>query len=876
MSLHFVHPLLLTALVPLALAAALIHVRFGPASARRGRLWAALEWGALTLLVLALAQPQWGASVLPRTVLVVDRSASVDANMRATEDAWVRAVKRTHCPEPCRVVQFAAGPQPLPATPAALAAHPPGRAVAAGTDIETAIDTALGLLPHGGRAVVLSDGWQTGGNSLAAAARARAAHVELDYVRLSDPALHDAAITAIHAPAAVHGGDPLPLQITVRSTVAAPATLYVERDGVTIGSQVVNLRAGDNPYLLSYTAPAPGWHSVTARIALASDDVPANDVLATTVDVVPVPRVLEVAPTTAAGAPALAEILRRDGLAVTTVTPAGLPAGDDALGRVDAVVLDDVPAGALHRAQVTALSRAVATGGLGVLVLGGPHSFSLGGYANTGLDDLLPVASLVPGNLRRGNVAIQLVLDHSGSMIDRLGGIPKIQAVHIAGTDVARLIAAHHDDLGIVDFDIAPHVLVPMHSVGSATAERNAIAKVDSLQASGGTNIYAGLSAGLRQIEQSKARDRHMILMTDGISEPENYAPLLARLARDHIQVATVALGNDADTTLLRHIANATGGHFYYVTNAHSLPAVFYRETQFAAAPVKVTGHVTVTLGADSPVVRSLAGAGTPLPALSGNVITKLKPGAQADLLAAGPSSNESPALAQWQEGAGRVVAFTPGVGAPFATSWGREVQLWNDVVRWVERGVSPPLLTPTTVAGAPPSLETDLAQAGAGAFGVSAITGALQPTTGRTYPVKLARVGPSVYRAALPGVPPGVYHFDLAADGIAGLTATGLVAVPYSLEYLPRPAADTPLAPLAGLTGGRELSPAEPGWLVSTGRSSLWWVLVIVALVLFIAGALGRQFDRPSDDGYGATSPASRADVESRSSTGTSVGASR
>jgi Ca-activated chloride channel homolog len=871
-SLDFVHPWLLAAAVPLTLAAVAIHVRLAPASPPWGRLWAVLEWGALGLLVLALAQPQWGAHSRPETVLVIDRSASIDAKMRATEDAWVRAVKHTGCPNPCRVVQFAAVAQPLPASPAALAAHAPPPVVAGATDIETGVDTALGLLPHGGRGVILSDGWQTAGDPLAAAARARAAHIELDYVRVSDPSRRDAAITSVHAPSAVHAGDPLPLQITVRSTVNAPATLSVVRDGLTIGSQTVRLRTGENPFLLSYTAPGPGWHSFDARIALSSDAVPMDDALATTVDVVRAPRVLEVAPAAAASGSTVASILRRDGVVVTSVTPADLPATAALLARQDVVVLDDVPAAALDHAQVGALTHAVATGGLGLVVLGGPHSFSLGGYAHTGLEGLLPVSSLVPGNLQRGNVAIELVLDHSGSMIDLLGGVPKIQAVHIGAAAVARYIAAHHDDLGIVDFDIAPHVLVPMQRLTTGATGRKAIAQVDGLQANGGTNIYAGLSAGLQQLRRSNAPDKHMVLMTDGISEAENYAPLLATLSRDHVQVATVALGSDADQTLLRRLANATGGHFYYVTNAHSLPAVFYRETQFAVQPVRVSGDVGVTPGADSPVIRSLIGHR--LPALSGNVITTLKPGAQADLLAAGPSSQRNPALAQWQDGAGRVVAFTPGVGARFAASWSREGQLWNDAVRWVERGVPLPPLTPTAIPGAPPSLEIDLAPAGARAFRVSAITGELRPAAGAVYPVAFMRVGPSLYQAALPGVPPGVYGFGLVAQGVHGLGARGLIAVPYSLEYLPRPADDTPLGPLAALTGGHTLNPAQPGWLSSTRRTSLWWALALAALTLFLLSAFGRQLDRRSQDGRQATNPASPADGESAPRTGASVSA--
>ena len=101
---------------------------------------------------------------------------------------------------------------------------------------------------------------------------------------------------------------------------------------------------------------------------------------------------------------------------------------------------------------------------------------------------------------------------------------------------------------------------------------------------------------------------------------------------------------HDNEFNLLRSIAAATGGNFYFTDNAHDLPRIFAKETRFAVSPVKLGGNVTVTQGSDSPVVRSLAGKR--LPDLSGNVITALRDGAQADLLATAPGSKVDPELA--------------------------------------------------------------------------------------------------------------------------------------------------------------------------------------------------------------------------------------
>src|ERR1700744_1576074 len=144
---------------------------------------------------------------------------------------------------------------------------------------------------------------------------------------------------------------------------------------------------------------------------------------------------------------------------------------------------------------------------------GGPHSFSLGRYAKSPLQQILPVSSLVPGNLRRRNLAIELVLDRSGSMMDRAGGVPKIQMARSGARQTAAFIAKKNDELGIVDFDVAPHVLTPLRRLSPGASQRSVDAWIATLQADGGTDIYQGLREGLIQLQNSTTKQRHMILM---------------------------------------------------------------------------------------------------------------------------------------------------------------------------------------------------------------------------------------------------------------------------------------------------------------------------------------------------------------------------
>ena len=807
----FAHPLVLLLLLAVAGLAELLRRRYARSLSRRTVLPVlVLPVLGLVLLVVALADPRVGST--RRTVLVVEQSARSDQRTRATEHRWTAHFK-DHCQAPCRTVRVAGDT----------------------ANLESALRTAVGLTPAHGRVVVVGDGGQAQGDLLAVAAAARRQDVAVDWVPVADVHRRDAAVTAISTPAAVHVGDPVPLSVTVTATVAGRATLRVRRDGGAATAQTISLRRGDNPLLLLYTATHTGWQSFEVTISEPGDTISGNDAAAAVTHVTSAPRVLVVGN---AGSP-VPQLLAGQRLRVTAIAPAAMPADAAAYGRYDGVVLDDLPAKQLRSSQVAALDDAVRDGGLGLLVLGGPHSFSLGGYWRSPLQQILPVSSRVPGNLQRRNLAIELVLDHSGSMIDLAGGVPKIVMARSAARETAGFIAAHHDQLGIIDFDIAPHLLLPMQTVLPGASQRRVVRRIETLHANGGTNIFLGLKAGLAQLLTSTAKVRHLILMTDGISVPSNYQPLFAILRKYHISVGTIALGADADRPLLKTISDATGGTAYVTDNAKQLPHIFVKETQLAAKPVHVTGDLKVYLSNDSPIVRSLSGR--QLPPVRGNVVVNLKSGAQADLLASGKGSELDPALAEWQVGTGRVVAWTPGVGAPWGSAWLHERALFDDAVRWSERGVNPAPLTPTTSGAPAGTLRIDLANLGTATLGVTTISGSLTPAAGgRSHTIAFGRVAPSLYQANISSLPEGVYRFALATRGSDRVASTGEVAVPYPFTLSPVSVTTSPLGQLVKQTGGRVLAVDDPGVLANA--DSLRGLLTLLALIVFFAGAVWRM----------------------------------
>ncbi len=801
------------------------HAGWRQASARR-RLATALGALSLILAALAVVLSVSGADTHPATV-VADRSKSIGAAAEDAERPWLDAAGS--CDQRCPTVQFGGaavltkpGEEPLPAaggTPLA----------GAETDLRGAAELGLARTPRGGRLALISDGFETTADAAAVAAAARRRGVTIDTVPL-DARPPDAGVTRLELPPALHAGDPFSLQLTIRSSAAAAAKVTISRDGSPIGAERVDLRAGDNPYLFSLRAPnGSGSYVYSAEVEAAGDEVPGNDEFGTALRVERAPAVLVAG---RVGAPIIS-LLEADGIAVTSVSPASLPVSAGEYDGLDAVVLEDVSADELGDERAAALAQAVRAKALGLLVLGGRHSFSLGRYYRSPLEAALPVKSLVPGKLQRRRLALELVLDRSGSMLNAVNGVPKIEMAKAAAQSALKFVAGRKGELGVVVFDARPKVYTPLTLVADGATESRLKAKIDGLLPEGGTDIFKGLEAGVAEIERSKAKDRHIILLSDGVSEPGHFDQLVPKLKKEKITVATVALGTEADTDLLGEIAKATGGNAYQTESPEELPRIFSKEARLNARPVEVRGEIGVEAGVSSPIVSSLLGE--ELPDLADNVVTIPKPGAEVALLGEDSGGREpEPVLAQWTYGAGRVAIWTPGLDPAAAGEWSARSTLFRDAARWVERGVESPPLTPEARPGAAGELFVDTGEDSEQPAS-GALAGSLRTPAGRTVSLDFELRSPGEYVAATPRLAAGEYGYAVS-DGVR--TTRGQLAVPYPAELRPGQPEATPLGPLAAATGGEVLPPGGSGTIAKHG-TDLWWWAALAALVVFLAGAV-------------------------------------
>ncbi len=165
------------------------------------------------------------------------------------------------------------------------------------------------------------------------------------------------------------------------------------------------------------------------------------------------------------------------------------------------------------------------------------------------------------------NVDIMFVLDSSGSMSwNDPFGYRKIAAKSFVDSLIS------DDKAGVVDFD--GYARLAQGLTTNLTAVKAAI---DTIDESGGTNIGAGVSIANNELIKNGANEhlKFEILLTDGEGSYNN--SLTTQAIDNDITIYTIGLGSSVNDTLLKDIANQTGGMYFPVSSAEQLPKVFSR-----------------------------------------------------------------------------------------------------------------------------------------------------------------------------------------------------------------------------------------------------------------------------------------------------------
>ncbi|HML46869.1 MAG TPA: VWA domain-containing protein [Clostridia bacterium] len=706
--------------------------------------------------------------------------------------------------------------------------------IPSGTDIQSALSLALGLLPSGsgGRIALLSDGQENIGALDSAPLIERG--IAVDVLPLQRSARPDAQISALSPPAQVYEGEAFDLNVDMDANSDMEATLVLYANGEPIATRDILLRKGENHFAFQDVARRAGVITYTAQLIASADENTFNNRLSAYMDVRGTPTVLLVEGKAGDGRE-MRGMLEAVGMRVETLLPMQMPRDAEALRGYHAIVLANVDADVLGETAILALDDAVRKLGRGLVVLGGDSSYALGGYRGSSLEDILPVTIDVKNRLDLPTVSLLLVIDQSGSMSEGRFGITRMELAKEAAMRSTEILS-EQDFVGVISFDDVARWVVPYQQ---ATDIPSIQGLIGTIRPNGGTSFFPALRQALLTMTQAQTQLKHVIFLTDGQAADSGHQALVQQMAELGVTFTTVAVGNGANTALLAELAALGGGRAYAAGEFDNIPKIFAKETFLATQSYVQNRRFFPAISATSPLTDYNG-----FPALDGYLATTEKPLATVGLV----SDRDEPILSWWQYGAGRVVAWTSDSNG----AWTSDFLAWTSASGFFSGMVSYVLPTETGEG------TLNLAQTGGQArltYTVDEAEEGLQTQAqvvlpdGETVVLPLTDVAPGEYTATLDSSQEGAYaiRIEQSRDGETIRTLETGIAVAYSKEYdLRLNQGMETLAALAKATGGRVLGNAADLFAMrgepSRARHDMTYALLLCALLLFLLDAAQRR----------------------------------
>ncbi len=826
-------------LVPLVwLAHAVARTTFNP---RQRAVQAAVRSLLLAALAVALARPILSTNSTRQSIVyVVDVSHSVSGRAIESAASRIEELDRSVHPTQSRTVVFGRTAARIEGVAALrrlaqVDATGAGEIVdRSGTDIETALAAARAELAPDStpRIVLFTDGRVTEGETERAVLRLGGSRIPVFVEPMAVRSIGDIWVDAVHVPDRIPAGATFVVNVSVGSQRSASAEVELRAAGKAIGRREAALIPGFNVVRIEARVDAPGTQPLQASVSAPGDPLAANNTLERAVVVEPRARVLYIEGSQAS-ARYLSGALTTAGFDVTNRAPAALPAAVPAFDPWDVVVISDVPRSAIRDAAMTALTDWVEHKGGGLLIAGGEAVYGEGGYQKTALERVSPVTY---ERRDEPDVALVLVLDRSWSMAG--SSIDLCKAAAQAAVDVM----TDKQAVGVITFNDQYEWNVPLSTVGeNRTKIREQIAAITP---SGPTRIYPALEQAYVSLKGAHARAKHVVVLSDGRSLPDDHESLVKRMTASHITVSSIAVGPAADRELLHNIAIWGKGRDYTVQNARELPEVFVKEAKNAATPSFDEKDIV-------PVVKApgfLAAVDVArLPHLKGLTATVIKDPA----LEVVATDDGDPILAFWPVGLGRTAVFASDVKDRWAASWIKwrgYGPFFATVVRSVQRQRIPAIdlsVAPGAIRRGTRTLAIALeAREASGAYRNLLRPSVTVKTDTRSANVPLRQVAPGRYEATV--LADAALPVTVSAADTSGVVVDRLIVPDPAAEYRFRPVDEEALKSIAASTGGAVHAPASALAAASGDRHSkrrpLWPALTIMALGLWFLDILLRR----------------------------------
>ena len=144
------------------------------------------------------------------------------------------------------------------------------------------------------------------------------------------------------------------------------------------------------------------------------------------------------------------------------------------------------------------------------------------------------------------------------------------------------------DVLSLIKFSDRAQVVLPAKHVGE---HKEPVSKIQAMEASGGTEIYQGLVAGVGQMKQIAPGgdyNSHLILLTDGntYGDEGKCLRLASRLADEVITLSAFGIGADWDDQFLDAMVGLSGGHADYIAAPGDIVSRLEQDVQEMGAVV--------------------------------------------------------------------------------------------------------------------------------------------------------------------------------------------------------------------------------------------------------------------------------------------------
>jgi uncharacterized membrane protein len=838
--LSFEQPLLLLLLLPIAILVYLTWSRSSlPFSALQRRLILACRLALFTLIICALAGAAWQQPISRQaTVFVGDLSDSTSAQ-RPLIEQWINSAMQ-HKRSEDEVGIVAVGRNALVEQSVKSQidfTHFESTPDTNYTDLAAGLRLAAAILPADTQRhiVLLTDGQQNLEDALQEAQLLQQEGIRLDVVPLPASQGPEARVDNLTAPTQLHTNERFLLHAQLYSSVSQTATVRIFMDQSVILQQSLTLGIGEQEVSFNLIAPPPGFHTYRITLDAPEDTLLQNNEATAFVNVQGPPQILLIEGRPGNGIN-IANALRATKITVVIGNPSDVPTSLEGLAAYSAVILADVPAVDLGTARMQTLQSFVRDLGRGLVVSGGENSYGLGDYADTPLEETLPVTMDIPQHKDTPNLAVVLI-------IESLEAPLPVNISKEAAKGVINLLTPD-DQVGIsAGYGT---LAIPMQHVTNKAAINKAI---DAMDPTDPSSYNPDLANAEKVLLHTNAKIKHVILLGDGDASDPTYASQVTKMAKENITVSTVAT-NSSDYQQLGTMSSIAAwgkGRFYRADDPSVIPQVLLKETEQAARRTVINEPFVPAVVGTHPILTGLTG----LPTLDGYVATTPKPTAQMVLI----SHRDDPVLAVWQYGLGRVVAWTSdalGLWTSHWLQWNQAAQWWANLVTWTLPTPNSSMNINGQIVDGNGQITVDLPTTQAS--NQQQVTAHIIASDHSQQTINLQPTAPQRWQGSFAAPSVGTYVFQVTWQGtsskgaVSHLTATTGMVVPYSPEFRTQGTDSTFLKLLARDGGGTilTLNDSSGAFLqnllpVSASLPITFLLLTLAALLLPIDIALRR-----------------------------------